>query len=246
MWPDVIDLRDFYASGPGQVARRMIRQRLRQMWPDARGQRLLGLGYTIPYLRVFRSEAERVLALMPAPQGVLHWPPEGPNATALAEESELPLPDLSIDRVLLVHALEFSEQLRPMLREVWRVMAAGGRLIAVVPNRRGIWARFDHTPFGHGHPYTAPQLSRLLRDNMFAPVATTRALFMPPFKRWRPFGYAAAWEKAGAGWFDRFGGVLLIEASKQLYAPHAVQVNRLKRLQAYLPSPAPLPEPRGG
>src|SRR6185295_1560762 len=88
--------------------------------------------------------------------------------------------DLSFDRVLLIHALEGAEQLRPMLREVWRVLAGGGRLLAVAPNRRGVWARSDRTPFGHGQPYSLGQLSRLLRDTLFTPVQSAAALFPPP------------------------------------------------------------------
>lgn len=219
MWTDVVDLRDFYGSSLGQATRRVIRRHLRQMWPDMTGQRLLGLGYATPYLRPFRDQAERVIVMMPASSGVLHWPPEGPNATTLVEEAELPLPDVSIDRVLLVHALEHSEELRPFLREIWRVMTGGGRLVVVVPNRRGVWARLDRTPIGHGHPYTSGQLSRLLRDNLFTPLATRHALFTPPFGARLWLTSTGAWERIGQRWFARFGGVVIIEAGKTLYAP---------------------------
>ena len=174
MWSDVVELRNFYRSRIGGTAHRMIRDHVRAGWEDVTGMNVLGIGYPTPYLGQFRSEAQRVLAVMPARQGVIRWPSEGANLAALADEAELPLPDLSIDRVLLVHALESAEQLRPMLREIWRVMADGGRMIAVVPNRTGIWARLDRTPFGHGHPYSQSQLSRLLRDAMFNPAAALR------------------------------------------------------------------------
>ena len=226
MWTDVVDLRDFYGSPLGQTARRAIRQRVRGLWPDLAGQRVAGIGYATPYLRPLIGEAERVLALMPAAQGVLHWPTEGPNAAALVDEAALPLPDLSIDRVLIVHALEHAEQLRPFLREIWRVLAPAGRVLFVVPNRRGIWARFDRTPFGHGQPYTANQLRRLLRDNLFTPTATAAALFALPFYSRLFLASAGAWERVGAKLFDRFAGVVLVEAGKQLYAPTAVRAER--------------------
>ncbi len=237
MWSDVVDLRDFYTSSLGYVARRAIGRRLRDMWPDMENQRLLGLGYATPFLGSFLGRAERVLAMMPAAQGVLPWPPEGPNATTLVEESDLPLPDLSVDRVLLIHALEHAEAVRPFLREVWRVMAGSGRLIIVVPNRRGIWARIDSTPFGHGHPYTAGQISRLLRDNLFTPIRTRSALFIPPVA-WRLWlSSAGAWEQVGERWFPRFSGVVMIEAGKQIYAPTSVRAVpvKAKRLR---PQPA--------
>src|SRR6185312_14472733 len=180
MHADVVDLRDFYTGRLGQVARRMIRRRIRLIWPNLTGMRLLGLGYATPYLKLFREETERVLALMPPPQGVLPWPLDAANVVALADEGELPLQDFSIDRVLLVHCLEHSEQVRALLKEVWRVLAGGGRLMVVVPNRRGIWARIDATPFGQGHPYTGTQLSRLLREADFTPERVSSALCVPP------------------------------------------------------------------
>jgi SAM-dependent methyltransferase len=151
---DVVDLRNFYGQRLGVVARRFVGRGVRALWPDTAGQRVLGIGYTTPYLGLFREEAERCLAFMPAGQGVLKWPTARPALSALVDENELPLTDGAVDRVLLVHALEMTNDPAALLREVWRVLAAGGRLLAVVPNRRGVWARMDTTPFGHGRPYS--------------------------------------------------------------------------------------------
>ncbi len=243
MYSDVVDLRDFYASRLGQVTRRLIRRRVRALWPDLTGQTVLGLGYATPYLRQFRDEAARVIALMPAAQGVLHWPPEGPNLAALADETELPLPDFSVDRVLLVHGLECVDHLGEMLREVWRVMNSSGRLLIVVPNRRGIWARTDRTPFGQGLPYSPPQLSRLLRGHMFTPVQSSGALFMPPLRSAMSLGAAPAWERLGSRWFPTFAGVIACEASKQIYAAPAQRKRR--RRAVVLPFPRPAAQQRG-
>jgi SAM-dependent methyltransferase len=239
MHDDVVDLRDFYATSLGQAARRMIRRRLRLLWPDVGNLRVLGIGYTAPYLRLFQGEAERILALMPAAQGVIKWPGDGPNLVALADEAELPLPDNAIDRVLLIHALEGTEQVRNLLKEIWRVLAGGGRLLVVAPNRRGIWARLDRTPFGHGHPYTPAQLARLLRDERFTPERSAAALFMPPTGSRMILRSAAAWESVGERWFTRFAGVALLEASKQIYAPVKPVPARAPRRRPVL---APMPQ----
>jgi SAM-dependent methyltransferase len=237
MWSDVVDLREFYDTRLGQVTRHLIRRRIRALWPDLRGQSLLGLGYATPYLRQFRDEAERVLALMPAAQGVIRWPPEGPNLVALTDETELPLPTYSIDRVLLVHGLEQSEHLRDMLREIWRVMSGSGRLLVVVPNRRGIWARTDRTPFGQGHPYSPSQLSRLLRDTSFTPTQAARALYIPPTRSSALLSAAPAWERIGDRWFQAFAGVTIVEASKQLYGGTLVRQPQRRRPAVILPFP---------
>ncbi len=229
MWNDVVDLRDFYETQLGQVARHMIRRSIRGLWPDLKGQSLAGLGYATPYLRQFRGEAERVMAFMPARQGVVHWPPEGPGLVGLTEESDLPLPDYSLDRVLLVHGLESTENLRELLSEIWRVLNGNGRLLVVVPNRRGIWARTDRTPLGTGHPYNVPQLSRVLRDNLFTPTQSQRALFVPPTRSRALLRSAPAWERIGGRFFPRFAGVVMIEAGKQLYAASAVSSRKAIR-----------------
>ncbi len=223
MWSDVIDLRDFYDSGLGQTVRRVLRRHIRLLWPDLKGLTVLGLGYAAPYLGVMRDEAGRVLAVMPSAQGVVSWPPGAPGLAALAEETDLPLPDRSVDRVVVVHALESTEHVRGMMREIWRVLDDGGRLLLITPNRRGIWARLDRTPFGQGRPYTQSQLNRLLRDNMFLPLQTVPALFMPPTQSRMVLRSAPAWEKLGGRWFGGFSGVLMAEAAKQVYAGAALR-----------------------
>jgi len=218
MWMDAVDLREFYATTTGRVARRVIRRNLREFWPDVSGLDMLGVGYTTPYLGLFRPEAARTVAAMPARQGVLHWPPGEPGLTALVQEDDLPFPDLSMDRVLMVHAVESSEQLRHMLREVWRVMSDSGRIIVVAPNRRGIWSRLERSPFAHGQPYSPPQLSRLLRDNMFTPIRSQVGLYVPPTDTRLLLSAAVAWEQLGRRLFPAFGGVVMVEAAKEIYA----------------------------
>jgi SAM-dependent methyltransferase len=233
MRPHVADLHAFYESRLGQLAQRMIRGRLREIWPDLSAMSLLGLGYATPYLRPFRDEAERVIAAMPAGQGVMRWPEEGRNLAGLVDEVDLPFPDLTFDRVLMVHAIENSEEIRPLLREAWRVLASGGRLLLVVPNRRGIWARFERTPFGHGHPFAPRQLAVLLRDCLFTQVRSASALYLPPSDTRLILRFGAAWEEIGIRLGLGISGVLVVEAIKEVYSvtPSAA----LKRSRRRLP-----------
>lgn len=234
MYNDVVDLRDFYNTPLGHAAQRIVRSYIRTAWPNVAGMNIAGIGYPVPYLRRLKDEAARVVALMPAQQGVMRWPPDAGNVVSLVAEDDLPLPDVSMDRVLLIHALECSEQLRKMLREVWRILAEGGRVLIVVPNRRGIWARMDHTPFGHGHPYTPGQVSRLLRDNLFQPEQSTTGLFVPPTRSRMALASAPAFEKIGTRWFQTFGGLLFLEAQKQIYAGSATLAGQPARKRAYV------------
>ena len=224
---DVVDLRNFYAQRLGVVARRFIGRGIRGRFADTRGLSVLGVGYPTPYLGLFREEAERCLAFMPAAQGVVKWPTDRPSLAALVDELELPLSDSSIDRVLLVHALEMAHDPGALLREVWRVLAGGGRLLLVVPNRRGVWARTDTTPFGHGHPYSRSQITHLLRETWFTPTGWGEALHVPPVARGWFLRSAVAWERAGAVIAAPFAGVHIVEATKQVY--RAIPARRERR-----------------
>ncbi|MDX2276528.1 MAG: methyltransferase domain-containing protein [Hyphomonadaceae bacterium] len=215
---DVLALQRFYASPLGEAVRRMASRRLAALWPQADGLDVLGLGYATPYLDRFREGARRVVAMMPGEQGAESWPAREGCLTALSDEARLPFMDAVFDRVLVVHALEESEAVRPLLREIWRVMAPEGRLVVMTVNRWSLWAQADATPFGHGRPYSRAQLAMLLADAMFSPVASARALYAPPLT-WSPLVKAAdAFERVGEVIWPANGGLVLMEAVKRLYA----------------------------
>ncbi len=237
---DVVDLKDFYSRPIGHMARRLITHRIRARVPVHKGLRIMGLGYAVPYLDPWRAEAESVLGFMPAWQGVTHWPPGGPSATCLADETELPLEDSSIDLALVVHSLELTERRRAMLRELWRVMSPQGHCVFVVPNRKGMWARFDSTPFGHGRPFSRGQFTQLLRDSMFNPGGWAHALFVPPIERAFVMRSAPAWERFGLMTGMMMSGVIIVDAQKQVFA--AVRRERSKQL---VPELARAPEAAG-
>jgi SAM-dependent methyltransferase len=244
MTMDVIDLRNFYSQRLGIVARRLINRGLRARWPDATGLRIVGIGYPTPYLGLFREDAERCIAFMPAAQGVMKWPSERPTLAALVDEFELPLPDSSVDRILLVHALEMSDDPAELLREMWRVLTPSGRMIIVLPNRRGPWARADTTPFGYGRPYSRPQVTQLLRETWFTPSAWSEALHMPPISYGWFMRSAIAWERFGSAIASPFAGVHIVEATKQVYRPIAARRERRKLIPSMEPVLVPSASPR--
>ncbi len=241
---DVTDLRSFYGSPLGRVTRRFVGRIIRERWSNCAGFSVLGLGYATPYLTVFRDEAVRVLAFMPAEQGVVNWPDEGPCSSAIVESTMLPLPDSCMDRVILVHALEMSDRPHDLLSEIWRVLAPGGRMIAVAPSRRGLWARFDRTPFGHGQPYSRAQLRELMRETLFSPIHWAEALYIPPFERQMLLRLAPAFERIGERFALPGGGVHLVEATKQLYRPIGVRRAARRVLPQLEPALAPTPAGR--
>lgn len=239
---DVVDLREFYASRLGITTKKLIANRLNEKLGNLTGATVVGLGFAAPYLEDLPGPAAASLAFMMARQGVIHWPPEGAVRSALVDEADLPLLESTVDMALVIHGLELSETPQDMLREVWRVMAPQGRLLLVVPNRRGLWARFDSSPFGHGQPYSRPQLAKLLKDTDFSIVSWSPALFFPPSGRGLLLSPAAVLEKSAGRIVPGLSGVLIVEAVKQVYA--VASGKRQRRIATRL-QPALLPAPSG-
>ena len=199
-------------------------------WPDVTGLAVLGMGYAAPYMRPWRDIASCCVAAVPAQIGVARWPVGSPNLTCTIEDDSLPFPDLCFDRVLLVHGLEVAENACRMLREVWRVLKDDGRLLVVTPNRMGLWAHAEGTPFGHGQPYSPGQIGRLLADSLFRVERRDNALYLPPVKLRIVLRSAPVLEQGGRRIAPRLAGVTITEAVKDVYAALPVQHTVRRRL----------------
>lgn len=245
---DVAALRDFYASPLGLVTARLVAARVVELLPDLKGRTVLGLGYAAPYLSAVTAvrAPERVLAFMPGPCGVHAWPIQGRNCAALVEEAALPLPDASVDVVMLAHFLEHTDQLKTVLREVWRILADGGRMIAVVPNRTGAWTYFERTPFGHGRPYSKGQLERLLREHLFTPCRASAGLFLPPLRSAAGLYLQTTLDNIGWRWWRHLGGVVICETEKRLYAMNGVAGEKTRSRRVVVSAATSLERSRTG
>lgn len=243
---DVLDLRNFYYRSPlGRAAQKVIRDQLLSLWPEAKGQTVVGYGFAVPLLRPYLGHARRVIGLMPGPQGVMPWPAGQPNVSVLCEEALWPVQTGHADKLVLLHGLETSEHPTAVLDECWRVLGPGGRAVFIVPNRAGLWSRRDVTPFGYGRPYSLGQLEAQLRRHRFQPERAMAALYQPPSERrlWRK---AAAFMENAGRHLPAFaaGGVLVVEATKQISARprpgSPVRATRPMRVLDALPTPAAL------
>ena len=243
---DVQDLRNFYyRNALGRAVQASLRHRGNQLWPEAKGQTVVGFGFAVPLLRPYLKEARRVVALMPGPQGVMPWPANAANVSVLTGETEWPLETGHVDRLILLHGLETSEQPSLLLEEVWRVLGPGGKVLIIVPNRAGLWARRDATPFGYGRPYTVGQLETQLRKHQFLPERQVGALYQVPSTK-------RIWMKS-AGLLERLGrhvpgaiagGAFIVEASKLVWPPKGkVQPAQKRRT---LPVLEGIPKPVAG
>lgn len=235
MHHDITDLRQFYYQRSlGRVVQRILRDRLVTRWPPGgcTGMTVAGFGFAAPMLRPYLATARRVTALMPGPQGVMAWPAGMPNHSVLCDETAWPLEAGSVDRLVILHGLETSDDPTALLAEAWRVLGPGGRMIVMVPNRAGLWAASDRTPFGLGRSYTAGQIETQARRAGFVPEWHGSAVYIPPSDRRFWLGSAQMWERTGKR-ISRvlIAGVVLIELSKQVRAPIGPE------MRVHVPSP---------
>ena len=108
-----------------------------------------------------------------------------------------------------------------VLAEAHRVLGPGGKALFIVPNRSGLWARRDATPFGFGRPYSLGQLEVQMRRHDFTPERHAAALFAPPSHHRFWLRSAELVEKMGARLSRHYaGGVIMLEVSKRVPAPN--------------------------
>ncbi|SLN20394.1 hypothetical protein AQS8620_00516 [Aquimixticola soesokkakensis] len=221
MHHDVVDLKNFYyRTGLGRAAQRAIRDQVTTLWPEAQGQTVAGFGFAVPLLRPYLGDARRVIGLMPQQQGVMHWPAGLPNVSVLCQETLWPIQTGHVDKLVVMHGLETTENAPALLEECWRVLGPGGRALFIVPNRAGMWSRREGTPFGFGKPYTLSQLETQLKRARFVPERHCAALFQPPSHSRFWLRWGRLWEKIGRNLATHYAsGVLMVEVSKQVYAP---------------------------
>jgi SAM-dependent methyltransferase len=215
---DAIRLQSWYGTDQGKSVVRLAGG-VMERWVSLLGaNRSCGLGYTQPYLNHLSKHLGKCVGASPAEMGVSSWPVGRDNRIAQIRPDALPFPDQHFNRVIITHLLEGAVSSRGIIREVWRILEPGGRVLLMVPNRGGLWARSDSTPFGWGQPFSPGQLRVVLQDSLFVVRQSCFALFQPPLKNSRWLGSANSWEKAGNRWFAPLGGVIICEAEKLVYA----------------------------
>jgi SAM-dependent methyltransferase len=245
MRPTIVQLRQFYSSRLGRRVKQRLRQVMLQHWGDHTAESIIGIGYTPPLLRVLDRTTQSnavILALMPAEQGAIYWPVHTDNRSILADELMPPFAANSLQRVLIAHAFEFHERPQELLNVYWEMLSPGGRLMLIVPNRRGLWAHTGRTPFARGTSYRMGRVKDMLEEAQFTLRESMTALYTPPtahpllLRAWTVIEWVASMLLPG------LGGVIIIEAEKQIYAGLGVPVQVARREKSWAGNAVPATE----
>ncbi|MEE9273028.1 MAG: methyltransferase domain-containing protein [Robiginitomaculum sp.] len=222
----------------GRAAQAMTVRRLHALWPHLNGMDVLGYGYAIPYLKTYENGAHRIINAMSHSQGAARHCPKRSgtrrgNTSLLVCEHELPFPPSVFDRVVIAHGLEETPNFSVLLEEIWRVLKPEGRVVIIVANRSGLWARSDKTPFGAGRPFSRKQLSNALKNAKFVPLVRAGTLYCPPINSICEGRTAQVLESFGETVWPGFSGLVLVEAVKRLYAGRGVGDKRRAKQQTF-------------
>ena len=246
------EIAEFYGSPRGAVTARLLRERLAVFWPNTKGESVLGIGYTQPFLDLWSDQAHRVIAcmpdalmphalmphalmadaLMPETLGAAKWPASGPSRSCVTADEALPFPDMVFDRVLLLHGLESASNPGRLLRETWRILKDDGRMVVVAPNRAGVWTHGEDSPFFLRQSFTSGQIDRLLAASLFRTERRDSALWLPPTAMRFFLQSAPVLERTGRRLMPGAAGVTITEAVKDVYAALPLQPAPRRRLAA--------------
>ena len=216
---DVVALNNFYYyTKLGELTQLRLQSCVKRLWGSSISGQLAGFGFSPPLLTPYLNRTTDVVSLMPGQQGVMPWPVDC-NRSILVEETSWPIATASVDRLIVVHGFETCNKPRALLQEIWRVLAPSSKVIFVVPNRTGLWARSELTPFGFGRPYSIRQLRDQLANNRFTIEKYLTALYAPPSEKLYWLKTNNFFERLGQKFDSRLmAGVIILEASKQIYA----------------------------
>ncbi len=249
---NVTQLEKFYfRTDLGRFASEILNNQVRAIWPDPVGGSLVGYGFSAPLLSHFIAQNERVVNLIPNQLGISKWPPEKPNINVPTLESNWPIPSSGVERVIILHGLETSENHSNPLAECWRSLAPEGQMILIVPNRMGLWARSKASPFccnGQNSAFTLAKIQRLLHHHKFQIDAYHPALFSPPKSTGTPGKFSRFFENACCNTSLNFGGVTIVVARKRIFLKQSPGIGATVKtgLEILQGAPTPAPKPATG
>ncbi len=220
---DVGKIDAFYGDARGQMVSKLLCKELRKLWIPSNSASNLLVGFPFGFFPVDVS----CPILMPTEIGGMPLEHEHSVYSALIDSKSWPLESDSIDYILITHALEFILDQNSFLMEAKRVLKSAGNLILIVPHRGGLWSRSETTPFGNGTPFSKSQIFNLLKNTGLSPKKCIRSLFLPPFAEKLPGAISDQIEFIGEHLLQLLGGVLIVEATKMVYAEP--KKNRVKQ-----------------
>jgi SAM-dependent methyltransferase len=260
----IIELDAWLRTPPGQCLLQWEQARLDRAVVDVFGYHALQLGVAeIQGLRANRMPHRWVasdsmlqpepLSLPEPPGGDIGTWPYDPAPALHCNFDALPLPNASVDLVVLPHTLELARDPHQTLREVERVLVPEGRVIVTGFNPASLWglrqragrARNALGLFGRS-PLFLPRAGEFLnywrlRDWLrllsFEVEGGSFGCYRPPYASQRWLERSAWLEKVGERWWPVLGAVYFLMAVKRVRGMRLVGLARSEPRKARAAQP---------
>ncbi|MGB0844101.1 MAG: class I SAM-dependent methyltransferase [Alphaproteobacteria bacterium] len=220
----------YFSTALGRVSAQVLSQQIDEVFDSGRNLRVLGCGYTTPYLSGVTPMCERLIEIRTEETNSLattdRTTPKGLGSglLALVESGAIPFSQNAFDRIVATHFLELSQHLNADLYELHRIVQPEGQLVLVVPNRMGLWSRSEQTPFAKGQPFTPTQIRHVLEQVGFKVESCKSALYFAP-RNWHLNLKVSRFVENTMRWLGTWvgrppvGGVLIVSVRKRQIAP---------------------------
>ncbi|MGQ9512012.1 class I SAM-dependent methyltransferase [Thermodesulfitimonas sp.] len=136
---------------------------------------------------------------------------------AQADVTALPLPSNAFHGVVCFTVLEFVPRPEEALREMWRVLKPGGRMVLGVLNALSPWAwgRVGRGVFAYARFYSYREMRLLIKKTLGRiPLRWAGAVYFPPWCPESCLRHARLFELLGAVFARPFGAVLIFRIEK--------------------------------
>ena len=137
MKKNIENFKIFYSSPLGKVTSKIIAKKISQNWTTGSSLRIALIGFGSIYLDLVNRKSQSFFLLIPMLHGLYHFRLKKNNLTASVNEYNLPIDDLSLDRLLVIHSFEYLNDHKKFLRESWRALDKNGEIFIIVPHSFG-------------------------------------------------------------------------------------------------------------
>lgn len=226
MSPEIIGLRQWFETPPGQYLLEWEREHFSLAVADIFGYHALQLG--LPELDALHDNRmpHKWLA---SPTATMAWRDGVRHPALVTDFSALPFPEASLDLVVLPHTLELSHDPHTTLREVERVLVPEGRVVISCLNPASLWglrqrrAHF-YQRLGFGQLYLPAggdflgywRMRDWLRLLSFEVESAHFGCYRPALRSAKWLNRCAWMDPVGTRWWPIFGAVYFLVAVKRV------------------------------
>jgi len=218
MYQDINKLEKFYQSELGKAVQDRIYSKLKEYIYLHDGEKLGSFGFGELYLSLLPKKKVSIFNFFSQQVGIKKNITNEKLLNVLLDEEQLPIEDLFLNHIICIHYLEHSENLKKILRELWRVLSPEGKIYIILPNKKSSWSFVSQSPFSSGFGFSKNQINQVLEDNFFEIQSIDRLVYFPSWNSRLLLNNRFFLEKIGSYFWRFFNGFYLCVATKRIYA----------------------------